>query len=38
MQNLQGGIGISNMYWCGQEGDYNFIVMDLLGNSIEDLF
>ncbi len=26
------------MYWCGQEGDYNFLVMELLGNNLEDLF
>ncbi|EGR27420.1 hypothetical protein IMG5_196020 [Ichthyophthirius multifiliis] len=38
MQNLQGGIGISTMYWCGQEGDYNFLVMELLGENLEELF
>ncbi|KAL4506522.1 hypothetical protein ABPG72_000093 [Tetrahymena utriculariae] len=38
MQNLQGGIGIPNMHWCGQEGDYNFLVMELLGQNMEELF
>ncbi|EGR32358.1 hypothetical protein IMG5_086120 [Ichthyophthirius multifiliis] len=37
-QSLQGGIGIPTMYWCGQEGDYNFLVMELLGNNLEELF
>ena len=26
------------MHWCGQEGDYNFLVMDLLQNNLEELF
>ena len=29
--------GISNLLWFGQEGDYNVIVMDLLGLNLEDL-
>uniref|UniRef100_A0A6N2N2N8 non-specific serine/threonine protein kinase n=1 Tax=Salix viminalis TaxID=40686 RepID=A0A6N2N2N8_SALVM len=41
---LQGGIivklaaGIPNVKWFGAEGDYNVLVMDLLGPSLEDLF
>ncbi|GFP98913.1 casein kinase i isoform delta-like [Phtheirospermum japonicum] len=35
---LQGGTGIPNVRWFGVEGDYNFLVMDLLGPSLEDLF
>ncbi|XP_010415390.1 PREDICTED: casein kinase 1-like protein 5 [Camelina sativa] len=35
---LQGGTGIPNMKWYGTEGDFNVLVMDLLGPSLEDLF
>ncbi|KAL6537469.1 Casein kinase 1-like protein 2 [Orobanche minor] len=35
---LQGGNGIPNVRWFGVEGDYNVLVMDLLGPSLEDLF
>ncbi|KAM3245893.1 casein kinase 1-like protein 2 [Capsicum annuum] len=35
---LQGGTGIPNLKWFGVEGDYNVLVMDLLGPSLEDLF
>ena len=27
LQTMQGGIGIPHMHWCGQEEDYNFIVL-----------
>eukprot|EP01104_Vermistella_antarctica_P010135 TRINITY_DN2676_c0_g7_i1.p1 TRINITY_DN2676_c0_g7~~TRINITY_DN2676_c0_g7_i1.p1 ORF type:complete len:375 (+),score=89.49 TRINITY_DN2676_c0_g7_i1:394-1518(+) len=37
-QLLQGGVGIPRMMWYGIEGDYNVMVMDLLGPSLEDLF
>lgn len=30
--------GIPNIKWFGVEGDYNVLVMDLLGPSLEDLF
>ncbi|CAI5465352.1 unnamed protein product [Closterium sp. Yama58-4] len=35
---LQGGTGIPNIRWFGVEGDYNVMVIDLLGPSLEDLF
>ncbi|KAL3681228.1 hypothetical protein R1sor_024184 [Riccia sorocarpa] len=35
---LQGGTGIPNIRWFGVEGDYNVLVLDLLGPSLEDLF
>ncbi|KAF9689993.1 hypothetical protein SADUNF_Sadunf01G0149800 [Salix dunnii] len=35
---LQGGTGIPYVKWFGVEGDYNVLVMDLLGPSLEDLF
>lgn len=30
--------GITNIRWFGVEGDYNVMVIDLLGPSLEDLF
>ncbi|RNA05857.1 casein kinase I isoform alpha isoform X4 [Brachionus plicatilis] len=35
---LQGGVGIPHIRWYGVEKDYNILVMDLLGPSLEDLF
>ncbi|XP_055543937.1 casein kinase I [Wyeomyia smithii] len=35
---LQGAVGIPTIKWCGSEGDYNVMVMELLGPSLEDLF
>lgn len=35
---MQGGVGIPTIKWCGSEGDYNVLVMELLGPSLEDLF
>merc|ERR1711957_463821 len=35
---LQGGVGVPNVHWFGVEGDYNVMVIDLLGPSLEDLF
>ena len=35
---LQGGVGIPKLHWCGSQGNYNILIMDLLGPSLEDLF
>ncbi|KAI3506871.1 hypothetical protein L1887_21468 [Cichorium endivia] len=35
---LQGGTGIPSLKWFGIEGEYNIMVIDLLGPSLEDLF
>ncbi|XP_054977037.1 casein kinase I-like [Sorex araneus] len=35
---LQGGVGIPRMWWFGQDKQYNILVIDLLGPSLEDLF
>ena len=36
--SFQGGVGIPNIHWCGSQGNYNIMVIDLLGPSLEDLF
>lgn len=34
---LQGGIGIPCIHWYGIEGEFNIMILDLLGPSLEDL-
>jgi len=38
LKHLQGVPGIASVHFCDVEGDYNVMVMDLLGPSLEDLF
>ncbi|XP_011030485.1 PREDICTED: casein kinase I isoform X2 [Populus euphratica] len=35
---LQGGTGVPHLKWFGVEGEYNVMVIDLLGPSLEDFF
>jgi len=36
--SVSGGVGIPNVHWCGTQGNYNIMVIDLLGKSLEDQF
>eukprot|EP00931_Biecheleriopsis_adriatica_P075784 TRINITY_DN49578_c0_g1_i1.p1 TRINITY_DN49578_c0_g1~~TRINITY_DN49578_c0_g1_i1.p1 ORF type:complete len:452 (+),score=125.67 TRINITY_DN49578_c0_g1_i1:84-1439(+) len=38
LKHLEGALGITNVYYADVEGEYNVMVMDLLGPSLEDLF
>ena len=38
LKYLQGGTGIPNVHYYLTEDDYNFMVLDLLGLSIECVF
>jgi casein kinase 1 len=35
---LSGEVGFPNVHWYGVEGEYNVLVMDLLGPCLQDLF
>ena len=37
-KTLMGGPGVPWMVWSGKHGDYNVMVIDLLGPSLEELF
>ena len=36
--SLQGGVGIPNIHWCGNQKNYNILIIDLLGPTLENLF
>jgi hypothetical protein len=38
LKYLQGGIGIPNVHYYVSEDEYNYMVLDLLGQSIEVVF
>lgn len=38
MMMFVGGVGVPIVHWFGVEGEWNVVVMDLLGPSLEDLF
>ncbi|ETO30318.1 casein kinase I, partial [Reticulomyxa filosa] len=35
---LKGMLGVPKSKWFGKEGDFNILVMDMLGPSLEELF
>lgn len=37
-KTLMGGTGVPWIMWSGRQGDYNVMIIDLLGSSLEDLF
>ena len=37
-KSFTGGISIPSVCWFGMEGDYNAVVLELLGPSLEELF
>jgi hypothetical protein len=37
LKNLYFVVGYPKLYWYGREGDYNLMVIELLGDNLEDL-
>lgn len=37
LKNLQGGLGVPLAYWCGNDGDYTCLVMELMGEDLKKL-
>mmetsp|Transcript_26838 Transcript_26838/g.42919 ORF Transcript_26838/g.42919 Transcript_26838/m.42919 type:complete len:381 (+) Transcript_26838:40-1182(+) len=37
-QDLKNDVGFPRIRWCGSKGEYNMMVLDLLGPSLDDLF
>lgn len=37
-EDLQTDVGIPRIRWCGSKGEYNIMVLDLLGPSLDDIF
>lgn len=37
-QALKSGVGIPELYWSGTQGNYNILIIELLGPSLEVLF
>ena len=37
-KTLMGGLGVPWIVWSGKQGNYNVMIIDLLGPSLEDLF
>lgn len=37
-KSLMGGTGVPWIMWSGKQGDFNVMIIDLLGPSLEDLF
>ena len=36
--SLQGEVRIPNIHWCGNQKNYNILIIDLLGPTLENLF
>ena len=37
-EKMKDVVGIPNIHWYGLDGDFNVMVMDILGPSLDDLF
>ena len=35
---FQGGVGIPKLYWCGSQGNYRILIVELLSASLENCF